>query len=199
MNEPKFTHDWFSPNIPHLEKHLAPLKDKNIIALEIGCYEGKASIWLLENILTHQQSLLWAIDTFEGSQEHSELGIDFSGVEDRCRWNLEQGDSGFRRRIEVIKIDSASWLREIHKSPRTRMCDLIYIDGSHTASDVLADSVGSWQALNPGGFIVWDDYGWDKYPDATKNPRLAIDSFLAVYTGQYELVYKGYQVIVKKN
>ena len=38
--------------------------------------------------------------------------------------------------------------------------DLIYIDGSHSAKDVLLDSLLAWRLLRPGGAMVWDDYEW---------------------------------------
>ena len=37
-----------------------------------------------------------------------------------------------------------------------RRYDLAYIDGSHERDDVMADSLGVWSMLNPGGSIIWD-------------------------------------------
>ena len=36
--------------------------------------------------------------------------------------------------------------------------DLIFVDGSHTFDDALADSRIALQIVSPGGFIVWHDY-----------------------------------------
>ncbi len=36
--------------------------------------------------------------------------------------------------------------------------DLIFVDGSHTYDDALADSRIALQIVSPGGFIVWHDY-----------------------------------------
>ena len=38
--------------------------------------------------------------------------------------------------------------------------DLVYIDGSHSAKDVLLDSLLAWRLLRPGGAMIWDDYEW---------------------------------------
>lgn len=36
--------------------------------------------------------------------------------------------------------------------------DLIFVDGSHTYDDALADSRIAIQIVSPGGFVVWHDY-----------------------------------------
>ena len=35
--------------------------------LEVGCFEGQATIWLLENVLTDTSSRITVVDTFTGS------------------------------------------------------------------------------------------------------------------------------------
>jgi hypothetical protein len=67
----KFTHDWFSHNIPNFQvvKQLIP-ECKSI--LEIGCYEGRATCWMLENLLANDGSIS-CVDTFQGSEEHQNM------------------------------------------------------------------------------------------------------------------------------
>ena len=36
----------------------------------------------------------------------------------------------------------------------------VYVDGSHHARDVLQDAVLAWGLLRPGGYMIFDDYGW---------------------------------------
>ena len=55
--------------------------------------------------------------------------------------------------------------------------DLIYIDASHVAIDVLHDAVLSWRMLVQGGTLVFDDYGWKGYLEDCFNPRIAIKAF----------------------
>jgi hypothetical protein len=76
--------------------------------------------------------------------------------------------------------------------------DAIYVDGSHAAADVLEDAVLSFKLLKPGGVMIFDDYEWNAFPDPWLVPLMAIDFFLQVYQRQYELLYKGYQVAIKK-
>ena len=48
--------------------------------------------------------------------------------------------------------------------------DLIYIDGSHTAADVLTDAVLAFQLLRVGGVMIFDDYLWSMEPALSVDP-----------------------------
>jgi len=45
---------------------------------------------------------------------------------------------------------------------------------------------------------IFDDYHWNLYPEAERQPRLAIDAFLACYRGRYRELHRDGQVIVEK-
>lgn len=190
-----YTNDWFSHNIPNWQKILSPFIGKqDLNFLEIGCYEGKATYWLCKNILTDPTSKIVVVDTFEGSIEHHDgkANTDFSVVERNFRENLAEF---IPSKVDIFRQQSQDYLREI-SAP---IYDFIYIDGSHTAPDVLEDAVLAWKLLKTGGIMIFDDYAWDAYKDQPElNPRLAIDSFLAVMKGKYELLLKDYQIAIKK-
>ena len=60
-----FSTDWFTYKIPEWNKLLRPFKGKpDIHYLEIGVFEGRSAVWMLENILTHPSSKLTGIDIF---------------------------------------------------------------------------------------------------------------------------------------
>jgi len=46
-----FTVDWFSRHLPVWNEVLMPLRGRPLRALEIGCFEGAATTWLLDNVL----------------------------------------------------------------------------------------------------------------------------------------------------
>lgn len=78
--------------------------------------------------------------------------------------------------------------------------DLAYIDGLHMGFNVLQDAVLTWNKLKVGGFMIFDDYLWEhQVLDRTLTPKDAVDGFLSVIHGRYELVHIGYQVIIRKN
>jgi hypothetical protein len=76
--------------------------------------------------------------------------------------------------------------------------DFAYVDGSHDTADTLSDMILSFHMLRVGGIMIVDDYEWNAYSDPRKTPRLGIDCFLGCFSGRYQLVYKGSQVVIRK-
>lgn len=183
----QYTFDWISGYFPLWEKHTPVQPGLNI--LEIGCFEGRSTVWFLQR---YPACKIVCIDTFEGALDHKQLGLDFSGVEERFKHNIKPWSMQVR----------------LNKEPSFKACidfafigkkfDVILVDGSHVACDVLADAVMSWRLLVKGGILIFDDYGWgtDRHPIET--PKPAIDAFLACHFGQYKLLEKGYQVLIQK-
>ena len=46
--------------------------------------------------------------------------------------------------------------------------------------------------------MIFDDYEWDYYQEEYNNPRIAVDSLLKCYQQQLEIIYKFYQVAIRK-
>lgn len=190
---PEYRYDWFTGNIPTLTTLLERFKGAaNIEALEIGCFEGRSTIWFLENILTHISSKITCIDTFEGSADHRHFKVDVSGCEEQFRANIKP----FGKKVIPIKGPSNYVLKEMGKD--NDWADFIYLDGSHLAPDVLEDAVLSWTLLKPGGIMIFDDYLWKNMPNPLDNPAPGIDAFLSVYSGKYRELLRGYQIAIQK-
>ncbi|MGO9056404.1 MAG: class I SAM-dependent methyltransferase [Candidatus Binataceae bacterium] len=173
-----FQYDWFSWNIRSFEKHLAHLRGQPCCALEIGSHEGRASTWLLENILTHPDARLTTIDIY------------VEGV----FWENIKSSGGFAKTHMLVK-PSREALRELP------FCsyDFIYIDGSHWTIDVLEDAVLSFRLAKIGAVVAFDDYLLD---DPRWNqegaPKDAIDVCLHIYKLKTEVLEHGHQVWIKK-
>ena len=71
---------------------------------------------------------------------------------------------------------------EYFKIDRGAMYDMIYIDGSHRAKDILSDAVRAWNCLKKGGIMVFDDYDWLAIDDpiGKQRPAIAIDAWSSV-------------------
>jgi predicted O-methyltransferase YrrM len=156
----------------------------NLRYLEIGVYEGRSLIWMVENVLTDPTTQLVAVDIFAGDYEQT--------------FDSNIAASGAAARITKHKGPSSEVLRNV---PLGKF-DIIYIDGSHTADDVLADAVLAWGLLSVGGLMIFDDYEWmgrDTSPLPPELlPRVAVDLFLAAYRFEIEVVHVGYQVAVRR-
>ncbi len=178
-----FATDWVTNNILTREKVLHRFKGKpNINYLEIGVFEGRSLIWMLENILTHPTSKATCIDIF-GDEE----------VKQRFLANLKA--SGFLEKVTAITGRSQFKLKYLP----IESFDIIYVDGSHNADDVLADAVLSWSLLKNNGLLIFDDYLYGLDSPIEFKPQFAIDAFMTVYKDHIdEIVYKGPQVILRK-
>jgi len=184
--------DWFSKYIPDWKKYTESLTGMpDLKFLEVGSFEGRSTVWMLENILTHPSSKILCVDTFGGSMEHERMSIDTTTIEDTFWHNIRLTKA--EEKVQVIKGTSQVVLRTLPFNT----FDLAYIDGSHVATDVLSDAVLTLPLMKHGGIMVFDDYYWDDEPDPLNRPKMAIDAFLRVNKGLYETIKKYEQVAIK--
>ena len=187
-----FKWPWFEDVRPLWEELTVSLRGKKLQILEIGCFEGCSTTWILDNLMAHPESHLTAIDTFEGSMEHESQ--DLVSLEDRFRLNVSKCEHADR--LRVMKASSEDALLTLrHESARF---DFIYIDASHVAVDVLHDAVLCWRMLNLYGKLVFDDFAWKMYVEDCYNPRIAIMSFVQCAAQEVETADIGAQMWVTK-
>jgi predicted O-methyltransferase YrrM len=134
----------------------------DIHGMEIGCFEGRSSLFFLKKVLQHPTSSLTCIDP-------------------RPRPAFCRNIRAVRHKVLLIKRRSQWALRESGFTPRS--FQFIYIDGDHTPSCVLSDAVLSFPLLAPGGIMIFDDYRWA--------PGIAIDSFLEVFEPELQILHRG--------
>lgn len=181
-----FTRDMFSDRIETWSRVLAPFVGKpDLHYLEVGVFEGRSVVWMLENVLTDPSARVTAIDIFPDD------------LEQRFRGNVEL--TGRRDSVTTMVGPSQDLLATLPADS----VDIAYIDGSHTADDVLADAVLVWRLLRVGGVLVFDDFLWvgrgkKELLPVELRPSLAVSSFLTSYRNTIEVLHNDYQVIVRK-
>jgi predicted O-methyltransferase YrrM len=193
----KFTADWFLNNVSSWEYHLEEFKHKpNLNFLEIGVYEGRSTIWLLENVLTDSTSKITCIDLFNGELEENDMTND-STLNLKYEEYFDYNILPFKDKVTKYKGWSSSILR---KYPEEAIFDFAYIDGDHTAYGTLMDVILIHPLIKSGGMIIFDDYGWKDPSDLSpqNSPELAINVFCHVFEKQYDVIHQGWQVIIKK-
>ncbi len=183
--------DWFSNNIPNfLEiKSLLPRRSR---VLEIGCFEGRSTSWMLQNFL-EADGTICCIDTFEGSPEHTD--IELAGLFERLQNNVKSVITE-KQTINVQVKRSFQGLAQLIKDNES--FDFIYVDGSHTAPDVLADACMCWGLLRVGGIVLFDDYQWPETLGELKCPKPGINAFASVHKDQLSVIISNYQVAFRK-
>lgn len=180
---------WFDKT--NFKNVLSHLKDvRNLRFLQIGVYTGDASVWLLDNVLTHESSLLVDVDTWKGSDEPAHEHINFENV-------LQY----YKNRLEKYKGKVISWQMNSNEffiqNPDVKF-DFIYIDGDHHAMQVYFDAVNAWKCLNKGGILAFDDYTWSIDDNPMNSPRYGVDKFLVEHDGEYIMLVKNTQLWIGK-
>lgn len=179
-----------------LSKYVAP-KGKplqEVHAMEIGCYKGDATTWILTHLMKHSKSTLYAIDTFTGSPEYK--GLAFNKIESAFYKNIQATHR--ENQVNVMKMTSFEALLQLNTRTPLPQFDLIFIDASHEARDVMSDAVLSFPLLKVGGILIFDDYTWHKLQPAWYCPKPAIDAFLYAYRPFLKLHAMKSQVLVEK-
>ena len=174
----EFTNTWFQQTAEtNFINNLLPKKAQFKSAIEIGCYEGQATCWMLDHMAFDEIN---CIDTWKGSAEH--LGVRMQAVWERFARNTNYDNGG---PVNVLTNESIYELAEYVQRREYHRFNFIYVDGSHLAKDVLTDAVLAWQILEPGGYLAFDDYTWTEKPrqeaNPLDNPRLAIDAFYTIF------------------
>lgn len=173
----QFTRDWFMHNIPVWSEYLKPIAP-NAAALEVGSFEGMASCWLLDQVLTHPSASLTCVDLW--FPDRFDRNIAKTNAEAKVTKRV--GDS--HQVLPLLPVNSY---------------DMVYIDGCPIASHIYKDAQLVWRLLKPNGLLIFDDYQWVDLQHPEQAPKLGIDAFLSEMQGEIEILHQAYQVIVKKS
>jgi predicted O-methyltransferase YrrM len=158
--------------------------------LEIGSWEGRSTLFLLTYFT---QGHLTAVDTWAGGDEYQYNATpDLRDLEVRFDGNLAPCVARLTKRKGSSRHVLPQLLDEQQKF------DVIYVDGSHFADDVLTDGIIAWRLLKQGGVLIFDDVLSPFYLRAQANPAWAIKLFLKYHEGEYNILNAGYQVILQK-
>ncbi|MBB6408748.1 class I SAM-dependent methyltransferase [Mesorhizobium sangaii] len=199
--EYQFTTDWFSNNIPAWKSLIDEKKPTRI--LEIGSFEGRSTCYLIENCSKIGPIEIYCVDTWEGGAEHDKDAM--GEVERRFDYNCALARRRATHAASVMKLKKTSTeaLSEMI-TRRDAAFDLVYIDGSHQAPDVLADAVLAFKMLRVGGLMIFDDYLWRLEPDGQQDPlnmpKPAIDAFVNIFQRKLRVMagFPIWQLYVEK-
>lgn len=182
---PRFTVDWFSRCIPAWQHLFPQVMPRPARILEIGAFEGRSTCYMLEHVLPADlDGEIHCIDSWAGGVEHD--GIAMDAIHDRFRANVAAVLQRFpRHKVICYRRLSSAALHELHAKGYAGRFDVVYVDGSHQAADVLEDLVLSFPLLRRGGLVICDDYTWQRQglgeEDILDTPKLAIDAFTNIY------------------
>lgn len=212
----QYSTDWFDRNIANWRHWLASLAGRpGLRVLEIGSFEGRSTVWLLENVATAPDSLIDCVDLFQPCQRHGDYPARF--IANTAPW---------RDRVRMYVGPSYQMLKRLDGP-----YDMVYVDGWHSAFGALVDGAMAWPMLKVGGVMIFDDYLWipSKYGAIpkpgklmrelsnlaardwrrraaeaaiakvpTESPKTGIDGLLRTLAGHYVLLGDDYQLALRK-
>ena len=188
MDNYKYSQSWFIGSEVHrnLGKFLDKTKPNNI--LEIGSFEGLSSVFFADNFLDIPNSSLTCVDPFLTIDNNDHRQFLQNNEEKNFEYNISVSKNSDK--ITVHKVTS-----DVFFETNNKTYNFIYVDGCHETDIIKRDMANAFNVLEQNGIMWMDDYGGG---DGIQI-RGAMNTFLDKYTGQYDLIHKGYQLAIKKH
>lgn len=187
-----FRTDMFTRHIAAWEPIMSKLSSGEPRILEIGSFEGMSACYFLWRL---PRARVTCIDSFVGSSGIGAVDEDLSQLEFIFDRNVALVDGN---RVRKLVGDSGRVLFDLVSEEEK--FDLVYVDGSHLALDVLVDGALSWHLLEPGGIMIFDDYNWEFLgPGRLVRTAPGVDAFLEVVEDDSDVLSKNDQVILRKS
>jgi len=179
-----FSEDWFNNNIPMWRGIITDKKPRRI--LEIGSFEGRSTCYMILECSKYGSLDIFCIDSWQGGVEHA--GKDFNEIEARFERNVATAISQVKNPVHIHKRKGLS---SIELSRMVVNCegefDLIYVDGSHEASDVFLDAAMAFKLCAVGGTLIFDDYKAVHTEEQRFDyPALAINAFIETHANKLQ-------------
>ncbi len=186
LNSKNLTQDWFSHNSYDWNLILKDFKDKDFHYLEIGSFEGNSTMFILNFCSNVKVVCVDAWNQFTKGNEELPLK--------QIEQNFDKNISPYIKRCQKFKMKSSEFFFKNNQE-----FNIIYVDGSHHAKDVMEDCMYSWKVLQKNGILIIDDYFWIGYEDNDLNPIIGINEFLRRHKKEYSVLkVSKYQLFIKK-
>ena len=187
IKEKNFSNKWFLNNFDIFNFFLPKEKNSKFDYLEVGCFEGLSSFFVLSEYKAVNAILL---DIWDMPNPNSKtLSHNFNSIEKAFDQNL----SGFD--FKKMKDDSVISMRKLLKE--NVYFDFIYIDGSHNGEDILSDAIEAFKILKVNGLIFFDDFLQHDKNRALQSYE-GIEKFLTLYSNYLKIEYFQNNLVVRK-
>ena len=187
IKEKSFSNKWFLNNFDIFSFFLPQDKNSKFVYLEVGCFEGLSSFFVLSEYKAVDATLL---DIWDMPNPNSKtLSHNFNSIENTFDNNLS------RFNFTKIKDDSVVAMRKLFK--QNKSFDFIYIDGSHNGEDILSDAIEAFKILKKEGLIFFDDFLQHDKNRALQSYE-GIEKFLTLYSNYLKIEYFQNNLVVRK-
>ena len=187
LDHKNFSQKWFLNNFEIFTFFLPKDKSLKFDYLEVGCYEGLSSFYVLSE---YKFVNAFFLDLWDMPNPNSKtLSPNFDLIEKAFDQNL----SGFN--FKKIKNDSVISMRKLLKD--NVHFDFIYIDGSHNGEDILSDAIEAFKILKVNGLMFFDDF-LQHDDNRILQSYVGIDKFLSLYSDYLKIEYFQNNLVVRK-
>ena len=187
LDHKNFSQKWFLNNFEIFTFFLPKDKSLKFDYLEVGCYEGLSSFYVLSE---YKFVNAFFLDIWDMPNPNSKtLSHNFGLIEKAFDQNL----SGFN--FKKIKNDSVISMRKLLKE--NVHFDFIYIDGSHNGEDILSDAIEAFKILKVNGLMFFDDF-LQHDDNRILQSYVGIDKFLSLYSDYLKIEYFQNNLVVRK-
>ena len=187
LDHKNFSQKWFLNNFEIFTFFLPKDKSLKFDYLEVGCYEGLSSFYVLSE---YKSVNAFFLDIWDMPNSNSKtLSHNFGLIEKAFDQNL----SGFD--FKKMKNDSVISMRKLLKE--NVHFDFIYIDGSHNGEDILSDAIEAFKILKVNGLMFFDDF-LQHDDNRILQSYVGIDKFLSLYSDYLEIEYFQNNLVVRK-
>jgi predicted O-methyltransferase YrrM len=171
-------------------------RDKNIV--EVGCFEGRSTVWFANKLINTPNSRYFCIDSWKGGEEIERLKLDY---------DMELVFSNFSENIkkllcypQISVIKSTSEKALVGLPFLYRNVDFLYLDGSHTQRDTLVDLVHGLSLLKVGGILIVDDYSNNMATnDTSLRATMSVDFVVSTFKNEVvHFVTEEGQMVIKR-
>jgi cephalosporin hydroxylase len=155
-------------------------KAKPGLIIEVGSFVGESAIFMAEYLQAiGRDSAILCVDTFYGGVDHykgapEKINMHFGRPDLYYRFVSNVIQRGQQDRIVPLALDSVNAARLL--KTMGIVPQMVYVDASHEAGDVLQDLIAYWHMLEPGGVMLVDDLS-AHFPAVVKD----WDAFLSLY------------------
>lgn len=161
------------------------------LAMEIGCFEGKTTKYIHDNMLVPGGRVV-CVDPL--ADEYLTENIDESAA--KMNAELPYFKSQYTRFIRNTRGLHINLYRKTIVGAYPEIYALrfgfTYVDGDHRETAVYRDGMIAFELCKVGGYVLFDDYTWS---EGTKN---GIDRVLSEVSKYIEIIKTGEQVLIKR-
>lgn len=172
--------------------NIMPFINAGTVGIEIGVWNGDTSEKFVNRGVKHLHLVdSWSVDAYL-AQKNPEKGSHKKFFEAMYTYTRSTNPDDTQKFFDtlyggVVKRFTNTESVTIHKMTSadffksfTEKVDWIYVDGAHSYDECLEDLIASYKIIKPGGWLIGDDYEWDRgkgKPGVTQ----AVNEFISKY------------------